>query len=99
MEQLSETVREALNILGSGQCSQPNCEGCQFEREEAKAILIAALAKIDGESCPQCLGRRYVKAAKDSQFTMDFCPRCQGSGTAKGYKPVSHWPDDWASLP
>lgn len=40
---LRQAIKQALAVLGTGDCDAPSCDGCAYERAEATTILRAAL--------------------------------------------------------
>jgi hypothetical protein len=95
---LVEAIDDALNILGSGECSDPSCQGCVYERRESKRVLIVALARVEGAVCEHCDGQGYepVGTPEPSQFGPDrvvwhhdTCVKCGGLGYEKDYLPPS----------
>lgn len=83
-EELLEAVKEALNVMGDVhfECTGVHCPGCQYEAQEAQAILTAALAKFEGCECHFCFGERYVPG-DEVHFTL--CPLCKGFGAGPDY--------------
>ena len=60
--ELYERIDEALNVLGEDSCDcseRSDCPGCAYERREAKAVLVRALAAHDQQLCPTCHGHCY----------------------------------------
>jgi len=75
-------IKDTLNILGTGDCTQCKCEDCEAERYEAVKILTIFVAKTEGKECKNCFNG-YVDFDPDN-ISMDLCPICKGSGVVKG---------------
>ena len=43
--ELKAAIRAISNVLGTGTCTQPNCDGCHYEMKEAADIARQALSK------------------------------------------------------
>jgi hypothetical protein len=88
-----ESVREALSTLGTPRTCPAqkcqDCEGCEYERREVNLILARALAISTGEACLHCASSGYVDSAEDSEFDLDHCPECKGSGVGPDFRPFS----------
>lgn len=42
-----DAITVALEVLGTGDCCESDCEGCRYEREEARQVLAAALGEAE----------------------------------------------------
>src|ERR1017187_4933396 len=95
--ELFEHIDEALNVLGEGRCDCSSCPGCAYEREEAKTVLVLALAAYERKLCPVCHGHRYEREPAELRTNPNgsicpvyhTCPTCKGSGVKPGYLPPS----------
>lgn len=95
--ELYERIDEALNVLGEGSCECSECRGCAYERKEAKAVLVLALAAYDKQLCPVCHGHCYESEPAELRTNPNgsicrvyhTCPTCGGSGVKGGYLPPS----------
>lgn len=46
-DDLLTALREILNVLGTGNCSENKCPGCLYETQEAIFIAKTALSEIE----------------------------------------------------
>jgi hypothetical protein len=82
---LLEALSEVLLVFGPGECPEPGCAGCQYELQEAKAILQAAYGAYHERICSVCSGERFIAADPDDDVDFTVCLHCHGNGVDPGF--------------